>query len=419
VTLVVLALLVAPAVGLAGDDGGPSTSFSHRMAQGRFLLDSGMFQQALEEFRAAAAMPQGVSDPEVHTLLARTSYRTGDVAGAVDAVRTARALSDSPTPDLLELHEFLTTRFGKVLVIGAGADDAHVPEPAVPILDPEIKRLFEAAVTRLGEPASSGSTSIYLPVGTYRVGGHLVDVQPEGTVRMDLRPTVGMATSGVYGERVGRTTRRDAPERVKPERVKPERVKPERTARKPRLPRPLDPPSSHLAVAAGGHGFGSQQSGSGGGRLMVGWEGHAGLPLGLRLAGGVAVHRLERISADSPAPAGIVPTFQLAAGPVLRAGKVLVAPWLAFHLGYGRPVEAGLPAGYAGPVNYLVFGPDLEVRLALPEIGPGPVAVRPQFAVRALIRESRPMGSGSERDPRPHLTVGAGFEVGLLVGRTR
>lgn len=404
--ILALVLALAATSATAGDEG-LGTSFSHRMAQGRFFLDSGLWQQARTEFEAAAEMPQGQRDPEVHTLLARTAYRVGDIAGAVDAVRTARALSEgSPSADLAELHEFLTTRFGKVLLIGAGSDEIHLPQPVVPILDPELKGVFERAVERLDEPASSGSTSIYLPVGTYRVGSHLVEVTPEGTARIDLRPTVGLTTGGVYGERkTGPGRNGHAGERVE---------------RKPRLLRPLPAAASWFGLMAGGQAFDQQGNGTVGGRLMLGWEGHAALPLGLRVTGGVSIQRMERITAETMAPPGVQPLLLLAAGPVLRPGGLLLMPWVAFSAGYGHPFETGLPEGYHGPVHYLVFGPDLEVRLGLPALTTGGgQLVRGQVGLRLLVREARPLGPGSEADPRPHLSLGGGIDVGLLVGQVR
>lgn len=412
-----LALMATPAA--AGDEG-VGTSFSHRMAQGRFFLDSGLWQQALTEFQAAAEMPSGQREPEVHTLLARSAYRIGDIALAVDAVRTARALSDAgPSADLAELHEFLTTRFGKVLVIGAGSDDVHLPEPVVPILDPELKGVFERAVDKLDEPAGSGSTSIYLPVGTYRVGSHLVEVSATGTARMDLRPTVGLATGGVYGERKagpGRNGGRNGG--TGRDKNGDDRVKP-RPERKPRMPRPLPEPISWFGLSGGGAAFGQQGSPAGGGRLLLGFEGHGALPLGLRVAGGLSIQRLERITAEEPTPPGALPLLLLAGGPVLRPGGLLLMPWLAFSVGYGHPFEEGLPEGYLGPVHYLVFGPDVEVRLGLPALTRGGRLVRGVVGLRFLVRESRPLGPGSERDPRPHLGVGAGIDLGLLLGQAR
>jgi hypothetical protein len=398
--LLALALSLALVPSAVAEEG-VGTSFSHRMAQGRFFLDSGLWQQALTEFRAAAAMPTGQGDPEVHTLLARTAYRTGDIAGAVDAVRTARALSDGGvSSDLAELHEFLTTRFGKVLVIGAGSADAHLPAPVMPILDPELKGVFERAVRRLDEPASSGSTSTYLPVGSYRVGSHLVEVRPEGTARMDLRPTVGLATGGVYGEQRGAGRTRAG------------------AGTRPRLPRPLAAPASWFEVLVAGQAFGQQGNGTGGGSVLVGWEGHAALPVGLRVLGGLSVGRLERITAEASAPPGFQPVLQLGGGPVLRPGRLLLMPWITFSAGYGHPVESALPEGYRGPVHYVVFGPDIDVRLALPAATTrSGEQVRAEVGLSFLVRESRPLGPGSEADPRPHLSLGAGLQVGLLIGQ--
>jgi hypothetical protein len=408
------------------------------MAQGRFFFDAGQFPSALQEFQAAAELPEGQYNPEVHTLLARCWFQMGDVGRAVEEARTARALSrDGMAADLAELHAFLTAQFGKVLVIGAGTEGSQTPFPASPILDPESKRVLEGALARLREPAGSGSTSIWLPVGSYRVGGHLVEVTAAGSARMDLRPNVGATESGIYGER-GESNGRSSP------------APQEKPLRRPVTPldarrdagRPLTLGHAfvlRLGLAA----FTQQSSPSGAGRILLGWEAGArgalsGLPpgsqgsgrssfrdrrspssgFGLRLAAAFTVGRAERIRAASPAPPGVGPELQLAAGPSLRAGtRLLLHPWLAWQLGYAHPVEPGLPEGYRGPLHYFVHGPDIELRATLL---PGPRVAssdsRLELALRALLRESRPLLVPEGEDARPHLSVGAGFDVGLRVG---
>ena len=240
------------------------SSFSHRMAQGRFFLEQGLLQQALAEFEAASLLPEGTTDVAVHQLIARTRYKLGQVGGAVESARTAAALQERLAPEFAEFHEFLTTRFGKVLVVGARAEDAERPEPVSPLLDPELKRAFEAAMNRL-DGGGSGSTSIYLPVGSYRVAGHIVEVKPTTATRMDLRPSVGVGgTGGVYGERRGGGTRKKRPPRSRPQRTaKPPPTRPSSA--------PLDLGGA-LDVRAGGLGYGQQGNASGGMRAGVGGE---------------------------------------------------------------------------------------------------------------------------------------------------
>ncbi|MEE2829874.1 MAG: tetratricopeptide repeat protein, partial [Myxococcota bacterium] len=199
--LLFLLLAAMPRLGTAVE--GEDSSLGHHLAQGRFLLEAGQVREALAEFLEAVAMPEGQRDPAVHVLLARTGFAVGDLTLAIDSVRRAVALSDGEDdPELAELHEFLTTGFGKVLVVGAGSADSQSVEPVGPILDPELKRLFEQVREQLKERAESGSTSIYLPVGSYRVGSHIVVVSAGATARMDLRQGVGALGGGVFGERL-------------------------------------------------------------------------------------------------------------------------------------------------------------------------------------------------------------------------
>jgi len=416
VSLLLLTITVLLAVpGMAGEG---STSYSHRMAQGRFFLEQGQYARALEEFEAAAAMPVGQGEAEVHELVARTAYRTADVGKAVDSIRTARALVDGAMPaEMAELYEFLTTRFGKVLVIGAGSDGAHRPEPSVPLLDPELKRIFEAALQSLDGPRSSGSTSIWLPVGSYRVGGLLVEVAAEGTSRMDLRPTVGHAGSGVYGEKDSDRAEGHRPPRERPPREREPRERPPKVERPP--PEPVDV-DDRFALRLGGFGFSQQRSGSGGGRILLAWEGHLSVPLALRVGGELAVARVERIQADEPAPPGVAPALHVAVGPRIRLLRAWLVPSFVFVMGYGHPLEFGLPDGYEGPVHYLYGGVDLDVSLGLPPTETaGGGTVRPVISARMLLRETRPLAVPDGHDVRPHVTAGAGLDIGLLIGGPR
>ncbi len=393
--LLAVSLLAAPGLSLAGDE--PETSYSHRIAQGKFFLEQGMNSQAHAEFEAAAEMASGRSDPEVHGLLAESAYLLGEVGVAVEAIKTAKALTSGSLPaDVAELYEFLTTRFGKVLVIGAGSDGASVPEPAVPILDPPLKRAYSKAIASLEKPVRGGSTSIWLPVGTYRVGGLLVEVRAESTARMDLRGGVGAAGGGVYGERNGSGGGGGA------------------------APAPAPELHPSFLLRIGGMALSQQGNATGGGRLLLGMEGHFPTAFGFRLGGGVAVSRAERITSPSPAPAAPRFFFSGGVGGLIPIGRLLLAPWAVLEFGYTRPLDVGLPNGYAGPYDYFVLGSDLEVRLVFPttESAAG-VGVTPEITFRFAARETRPLGESASADPRPHLSLGGGLDVGLRFGEAR
>jgi hypothetical protein len=387
-----LGLLSAPRVAIAQEANQP-TSFSHRMAQGRFFLDAGMAHQALGEFEAAALLPEGQAEPEVHQLLARTRYRLGEIGGAVEAARTAAALVPRMDPEFAEFHDFLTSRFGKVLIVGSASTHAVRPTPAVPLLDPELKRAFEEALVRL-DAMDEGSTSIYMPVGSYRVGEHIVEVVAKGATRMDLRPTVDASGSGVYGERKGGERR--GGERKGGAGSKGSKA-------------PTSPPTGALLLQGGGTGYAQQGSGSAGLRGAIGAElGVAGDRVFLSAGLLGALGRAERIQgAQTPPPAGGggVRLEVSAAGP---AGAVRLGPLLAGSLVGLAPFTAALPEGYAGPTRYLVQGPEVGLRVE----GPGEKA-RPVIEVFGFVTESTPLGVASVRDGRPHLTAGAGLDVGV------
>lgn len=406
----------APIPGFAQEE---VSSFSHRMAQGRFFLEQGLLRQALNEFEAAAVLPEGQADVAVHQLIARTRYQLGDLPGAVDAVRTAAALQERMPPEFAEFHEFLTTRFGKVLVIGARVEGATRPEPVTPLLDPELKRAFEAAVDKMGEEGT-GSTSVYLPVGSYRVAGHIVEVGATTVTRMDLRPTVGVGgTGGVYGERRGAGK---APKAKKPKKntqgavKKPTREPRARTARP--APGPLDVGGA-LDLRVGGFGYGQQGNASGGARGGASGELVLGHRVGIRGGVQVGAWRAERVQllTDDPLARGAGPAV-LVEGWVgvsvlaTIASGMLVGPELGWGIGGSTPIAALMPDGYLGPERYFVHGPDLGVRTVF---GNATVTARPQVALKAMVREHWPMGTVLPTDTTPHLSVGGILEAGVRI----
>jgi hypothetical protein len=411
----VLALLLALPLALmdvaAAQAQEEASSFSHRMAQGRFFRSQGLLRQALAEFEAAALLPDGQTDVEVHHLIARSRYQLGDVSLAVDAARTAAALKERMPPEVAEFHEFLTTRFGKVLIIGARMEGASRPEPVTPLLDPELKRAFESAVERL-DAGGTGSTSIYLPVGSYRVAGHIVDVKPTGATRMDLRPTVGASNDGVYGERRG--DRRTSAPRKKPKRAAQRHSPPTGQAR----PAPIDVGGA-LDLRVGGLGYGQQGNGSAGLRGSVGGELLLGHRLGLRgslLVGGWRAERIQ-VLADDPLATGAPPALLLEGSVAASflatiSSGILLGPELSWAFGISAPIASLLPDGYLGPRTYFVQGPEVGLRTIF---GNATVKARPEVAVKALVREHWPLGTLLPADSTPHLSVGASVEIGVRV----
>ena len=418
-SLIVLLLVASVGVGAprsvhAQDE--PS-SFSHRMAQGRFFLEQGLLRQALDEFEAAALLPDGAKDVAVHQLIARTRYQFGDLAGAVESARTAAALDARMPPEFAEFHEFLTTRFGKVLIIGARMDGATRPEAVSALLDPEIKRAFESAMKRL-DSGGTGSTSVYLPVGSYRVAGHIIEVTASTATRMDLRPTVGVGgTGGVYGERRGGAGQKRKPRSSSKKPPSSADVAPRASAPR-RASGPLDVGPA-LDLRIGGMGYGQQGSGSGGGRLGVGGELVLGHRVGLRghlQAGAWRAERLQLLS-DDPLATGAPPAVLVEGGlsvSVLAtiASGILVGPEVGWTIGGSRPLTPLLPAGYLGPAQYVMHGPEVGLRTVF---GNATMAARPQVAVKAFVREHAPIGAVLPADARPHLTAGVVIAAGVRV----
>lgn len=396
-----------------------ATSYSHRMAQGRFFLEQGLMRQALTEFEAAALLPEGLKDVEVHHLIARTRYQLGDVGIAVEAARTAAALQERMPPELAEFHEFLTTRFGKVLIVGARMEGATRPSSVTPLLDPELKRAFESAMARL-DAGGTGSTSVYLPVGSYRVSGHIIDVKAGGATRMDLRPTVGASTGGVYGERRGES-KTSSPTKKKP---KPPSTRSPKSAPRPPM-RPAPPAAGPvdvggaLDVRVGGLAYGQQGTFGGGLRAAVGGELLLGHRLGVRASLQIGAWRAERVQllTDDPLATGAPPALlvegTLGASLLGTVGAgTLIGPEASWAFGPSAPVAPLLPDGYLGPQTYFVHGPEIGLRAIF---GNATVKARPEVALKVLLREHWPLGILLPADIKPHLSAGAALEVGVRV----
>ena len=369
-----------------------ASSFQHHLVQGRFLLEEGLPAQALKQFEAAVQMDEGPGNSELQFLLAHSYYATDRIEQAVPAIRRARAIA-APlgmfSAEMVQLYDFLVASFAEVTVIGAGPE-ARLPEPVAPLLDPKLKRIFERTIEFLRAPVHSGSFEIYLPVGAYRLGGHIVELAADREARLDLRATTGRTASGVYGE--GRSS---------------------------------GPPDGlgSLMLQLGASGYYQQGSGGGGGRLQVGWlcrflEGRLGFRFGLE----AALSRLERLQREDGVATPLSPSvsIQLGIAPVFELGpKVILSTWLTWTVGYGHPIESSLPPGYLGPVHYLVHGPDLEVLFGFPPPRPTRarlLPVEPVVGLRVLFREAIPLALEEFEDRRPHLTVGAGVEFGLRIG---
>ena len=139
--LVVLALALLWSLPLHAAEPGETSSFQHHLVQGRFLLEEGQLTGALAEFEAAAEMPQARRNAELHYLLARVYYATDRVSEAMPSILRARTLAMQQgtfEDEMVGLYEFLVATFARVTVVGAGPE-AKVPEPVVPILDPNFK----------------------------------------------------------------------------------------------------------------------------------------------------------------------------------------------------------------------------------------------------------------------------------------
>lgn len=389
---VLLLILIDPSWAASAPSEG--SSYQHHIAQGRYLLEQGLTGQAIAEFEAAALMPDASRDGQLHFLLAHSYYEQDRVEDAIYAIRKARSIA-SPMGDFSDemkgLFSFLEATFTLVHLVGAGPD-ARLPEPVTPLLDPKLKRILEQALTFLRAPGHEGPIDVFLPVGAYRLGGHIVELQPQRKKRLDLRATTGAsARAGVYGE--GRSA---------------------------------GPPYGlgSLMLQMGFAGLYLQGEGGVWGRFLVGWMCRfVNGRLALRFAGDFGARPIERLQGEQnvKTPLGITAGAQLGIGPVLRpSAKVSITPWVSWNASYAHPISIALPLSYRGPRHYFVHGPDLEVVVGfLPHATARvrqTVPVEPVVGLRVFLRDHRPLALGEQDDARPHLTAGAGVEFGLRVG---
>ena len=370
------------------------SSYQHHIAQGRYLLEQGLTNQAISEFESASQMPDANRDAGLHFLLAHSYYEQDRVEDAIPAIRKAQS-SASPRGDFTDemsgLLAFLESTFTLVHVVGAGPE-ARLPEPVTPLLDPKLKRILEQVLSFLRAPGHEGPVEVFLPVGAYRLGGHIVELKAARKKRLDLRATTGASSrAGVYGE--GRS---------------------------------VGPPDGlgSLLLQMGVAGLHLQGEGAVWGRFLVGWMCRfVNGRLALRFAGDFGARPIERLQGEQnvTTPLGMTAGVQLAIGPVFRpTAKVSITPWIGWSASYAHPIAIALPLSYQGPRHYFVHGPDLEVLVGFLPRANAPsrraVPVEPVVGLRVFLRDHRPLGLEQQDDARPHLTAGAGVEFGLRVG---
>ncbi len=172
--------LSPPALAQSGD-------WEDHYNQAKLFARKGWYSDAAMELEAALADPGGQTSFDVWWLLTQVRYELLDADGARSAAESAAALDDARASQAAAFAQNLATHYG-TLIVESPREGLRSPlqlEREGLLLDPEMKKFIDrVALAWRGEvdlPATVG-----LPVGSYRVNGHLVEIQTGGTARLSL-----------------------------------------------------------------------------------------------------------------------------------------------------------------------------------------------------------------------------------------
>lgn len=187
-----LTLSAAPITPLRAQPAPPS--YEQRLNQASLYMRQELYHQALAELEVLLATPQGATDLRVVVTAAEASYGVRDITKALDYLRVARRLSQSPSErhELGERYNAWSSEYAPVRFESSNAlrRGALVLESDRKILNPERREVFERARERLALGFVS-PLSLYLPYGSYtanQVPFQLVMSQPMPIVAVPLDP---------------------------------------------------------------------------------------------------------------------------------------------------------------------------------------------------------------------------------------
>ena len=167
-------------------------SYEQRINQANLYIRQELYHQALAELEVLLATPQGATDVRVVAAAAEASYRTRDITKALDLLRVARRLSQSPSErhELGERYNAWSSEYGPVRFESSNAlrRGALALESDRKILNPERREVFERARERLAL-GFIPPLSLYLPYGSYtanQVPFQLLPSQPMPIVAVPL-----------------------------------------------------------------------------------------------------------------------------------------------------------------------------------------------------------------------------------------
>ncbi len=182
------------------------SSIEDHVAQARFFVQKGWYEDAQRELEQALELPEGSQSYEVHWLLAQVSYELLDAESALLHAREAAELAADPDDSLqaTRLADWLEQTFGVL--------EVHAPYPGVQsrlqlernsmILDPELTRFVDHVALAWTHPHPL-PLRVALPAGEYKVQGETVVVTPGGETVLEL-PLNALGSKGFAALQVSR-----------------------------------------------------------------------------------------------------------------------------------------------------------------------------------------------------------------------
>lgn len=159
--------------------------------QARFYVKKGFWDDAVVELERVTDASEGRIDPEAWFLLAQARYQTGDLEGAQLAAQRSHsyARTDAQLQAAAGFEAYLVEQFGVVVVRApydglVGTLDLTLTGT---LFDPEQKVYFARVQKRVAAKQTL-PVRLGLPIGTYRINGHDVEVAPGKPVELVLGP---------------------------------------------------------------------------------------------------------------------------------------------------------------------------------------------------------------------------------------
>ena len=193
-----LACFVTTWFGVAPASAEDEPSVNHAITQAKLFVRKGWYRDARSELQRVMDTTDGRRSFEVHWLLSQVCHELMDIRCALDAAKVAAPIvPDAQKATVIEdLIRYYESTFG-YLTIGAPYESmvSRIQlELLSTLFDPELKRFVTRRSLELRE-RSPLPVEVALPVGSYRVNGHEVEVK----ANIDRELVLPMSSLGARG----------------------------------------------------------------------------------------------------------------------------------------------------------------------------------------------------------------------------